>query len=235
MYNSKYISIKEIANEIKEGRLFKDIPFDTIVRYAVQAMKLIVAEKYLVTLPALIDIKAYKGALPCGYEFPLSITKYESDQGLFIPMHSNTDNFATQYQTTGKPTNSFYTYSTNNDVLFTNFEEGKVFMVYKAIPVDDDGYPMIPDNVNVQLTVENYIRYRYLKNMASEERIVQQQLQDAQQEYTWYVGKAQAAATNMTLDEMETFSNAMSQLFVDPSQFKERLEFLGNQEFLRLK
>lgn len=235
MYNSKYISIKEIADRIKRGRLYKELPFESILDYAVDVMKLIVAEQYLVTLPALIDIKQYKGALPCGFEYMKSCTKYDDKKGAYYPMHKNTDNFSTVYQNTTKPINTEFTYDTNNHAIFTNFEEGKLFIVYKSIPVDGEGYPMIPDNVNVKLAVENYIKYNHLLNMAPEENVALRAMEKAEQEYAWYVGKSQAAATNMTLDEMETFANAMSQLFVDPMQFKERLELLGNQELLRLK
>lgn len=234
MYNSKYISIKEVTNNIKRGRLFKDLPFEAVIDYTVDVMRLIVNEKYMVTLPALIDVKQYKGPLPCGFEYMVQCTKFDGKS--FYPMHTSTDNFSTVYNNTLKPSvGTSYTYTLNNNVIFTDFEEGQLFIVYKSIPLDAEEYPMIPDNVNVKLAVENYIKFRHLENMASDEKVVERALQRAEQEYLWYVGKSRAAATNMTLDEMETFANSMSQLFVDPSQFKDRLQFLSNQEFLRIK
>lgn len=235
MYNSKYISIKEIADRIKRGRLFTDLPFESIVDYAVDVMKLIVNEKYFVTLPAIIEINEFKGALPCGFEYIKSCSKYDVKSNSYTQMRPGTDNFHTVYNKVGNPSSSNLTYDLNNDVIFPNFQKGKLFIVYKAIPVSEEGYPMIPDNVNVKLAVENYIKYNYLRDMAPEENVTIRAMSDAEQDYLWYVGKSRAAATNMTLDEMETFANSMSQLFTDPMQFSERMEHLGNQEFLKIK
>lgn len=240
MYNSKYVSIKRIADKIKRGKFYKDIPFESVIDYAVEAMKLIVSEDYMLTMPAFVDINNYKGKLPCGFEYMISCTKYGKlqDGSCFIPMNTGTDAHHEVYGITNSNINGKYTdftYSLNNGNIFTNFEEGKLFLVYKAIPTDDEGYPLIPDNVNVMLAVEFYIKYNYLNDLGSDEAIIERRANKDEQEYCWYIGKAQAAATNMTLDEMETFANSMSRLFEDPTQFKERFEMLQAQNYLKIQ
>lgn len=242
MFNGKYVSIKRIADKIKRGRLYKDIPFESIVDYAVEAMKLIMSEKYFVTKPAFVNINSYKGSLPCGFEYMISCTRYmgKGKKNEFIPMNTGTDNHHEVYGITesnklGKTENSLFTYSINTGKIFTNFEEGKLFLVYKAVHTDENDMILIPDNVNVMLAVEFYIKYNYLNDLGSDEAIIQRRAESDEQQYCWYIGKAQAASTNMTMDEMETFANSLSQLFEDKNQFRQRLEYLHTQEFLKVK
>ena len=238
MYNGQYVSIKQIADKIKRGKLYKDIPFESIVDYTVEAMRLIMAEKYFVTKPAKIKVENHKAPLPCGFELMIQTVKYDCDTNSLIPMRYGTDNFHSIYHIDGSPdcsTSSEHTYTINNSLITTSFKEGEMIMAYKAINVDKEGYPLVPDNVNVQLTVEYYIKYRYLDDMASDEPAIERRKGSDEQLYCWYVGKAQSAATNMTMDEMESFANSMSQMFTNYNQFKHRLKDLGMQEYLKLK
>lgn len=242
MFNGKYVSIKRIADKIKRGRLYKDIPFESVIDYGVEAMKLIMSESYFVTKPEFVEIKNFKGPLPCGFEYMISCSRYmgKGKKNEFIPMGTGTDTHHESYSVTksnrlGKTENSVFTYSINTNKIFTNFEEGKLFLVYKAVHTDEDGLILIPDNVNVMLAVEFYIKYNYLNDLGSDEAQIQRRAEKDEQEYCWYIGKAQAASTNMTIDEMESFSNSLAQLFEDKNQFRQRLEYLHTQEFLKVK
>ena len=234
MFNSKYVSVKQIADKIKRGRFYKDTPFESIVDYAVEAISLILSEDYLVTKPLFVEIKDHKAGLPCGFEYMVSCSKF--DNNCYTPMNTGTDMHHDVYSTSGSGSiNGGYTYSLNNGNIFTNFKEGKLFLVFKEIPTDEDGYPKIPDNINVKLAVEFYIKYNYLNDMGSDENVIINRANKDETEYCWYVGKAQAAATNMTLDEMESFANSLSNLFDDPNQFKNRLQYLHAQNHLKIK
>lgn len=55
-------------------------------------------------------------------------------------------------------------YSINDGYLYTNFTDSSVYLKYYAYPTDDDGYPMIPNNINVRKAVEWWIKYQLLLN-----------------------------------------------------------------------
>lgn len=238
MYNNKYVSIKQVAANIKRGKLYKDIQFETVIAYAVHALRLIMQEKYFITKPEKVKIEAHKGKLPCDFELMIQCTKHNVGQGVFIPMRYGTDTFSAVYNVTGSPDlkchEAEFTYVINNGVITTNFADGDLFMVYKAIHSDSEGYPLIPDEVNVMKAVEFYVKYNYLNDLGTEEPAIERRMNKDEQEYCWYVGKAQAAATNMTMDEWEAFGNSMSQLFTNPNQFKDRMKNLGMQEYIKL-
>lgn len=52
----------------------------------------------------------------------------------------------------------------NNRAIFTNFDDGDIFMLYYAFPYDEDGIPMIPDNVEMEKLLEMYIKWQVLLN-----------------------------------------------------------------------
>lgn len=238
MFNSNYVSIKQIADKIKRGKIYKDIPFDSIIDYTIEAMRLIMQEQYFITQPARLKVEGLKTKLPCDFELMIGCAKIVCGSSSYVPMRYGTDTFHSVYHASGSPDlncSSEYTYTISNNIMHTNFKDGEVFMVYKAIPSDEEGLPLIPDEVNTKLAVEYYIKYRYLDDIASDEAVIERRKKSDEQEYCWYVGKSQAAATNMTMDEYETFANSMSQLFMDNNQFGNRLKDLGIKEHLRIQ
>jgi hypothetical protein len=42
--------------------------------------------------------------------------------------------------------------------MFTSFTNGKVKVSYKAIPVDENGFPLIPDNPTYLSALEQFIK-----------------------------------------------------------------------------
>lgn len=52
----------------------------------------------------------------------------------------------------------------NDGFIFTNFQDDAIYMQYYAYAFDDEGLPMIPDNVETEKAVEWYIKYQILLN-----------------------------------------------------------------------
>ena len=154
MYNNKYVSIKQIASKIKRGKIYKDIPFESIIDYTVDAMRLIMAEKYFITKPARLKVENHKTKLPCDFELMIQCTRYDCNNKGFIPMRYGTDNFHSVYHIDSSPDikqgGAEDTYSINNNIISTTFKDGELLVVYKGIHSDEEGVPMIPHNVNVK-------------------------------------------------------------------------------------
>lgn len=55
----------------------------------------------------------------------------------------------------------------NNGCIYTNFSDGNIYMLYYAFPLDDNGYPMIPEDETgaLEKTIEYYIKYQILLNL----------------------------------------------------------------------
>lgn len=235
MFNHKYVSLKVIIDKIKRGRLYKELSFEAAIDYGVEAYRLLASEKAEVTLPAKIEINNYRGILPSNMERILQAVKVDDCMKEMCAMRYATDNFHSVLHCTNSPDlkcRSEVTYSLNNNYIITSFEKGYVFMSYKGLATDEDCIPMIPDNVNVMLAVEYYIKYRFLDDLGSDNPRIQNQQSKDEQQYCWYIGKAQAHMTAMTMDEYQSFANSMSQMF-DTEHHSSFLRNLGTKELIK--
>ena len=50
------------------------------------------------------------------------------------------------------------TFKTQNTIIYTSIKEGKIKISYKAIPVDEDGFPLLIDNPTYLKALELYIK-----------------------------------------------------------------------------
>lgn len=80
----------------------------------------------------------------------------------------------------------------NNNHIFTNFEDGDIYMQYYAFPFDEDGMPMVPDEQSIKEAVEWYIKWQVMLNawLVDDLQNVQNKWQKAEQMYRQALAKA---------------------------------------------
>ena len=50
------------------------------------------------------------------------------------------------------------TYKIQGRVIYTSIKEGTIEIAYRAIAVDDEGYPLVPDKSSFSRALELYIK-----------------------------------------------------------------------------
>jgi hypothetical protein len=96
----------------------------------------------------------------------------------------------------------------NDGYLFTNYKHDAIYIQYYAFPYDEDGLPLIPDNVYVEKAIENYIKWQLLLNfwIVDDVANVGQKAQFYKQQYD----EAMAAARhNKKLPAFSTLVNSL--------------------------
>lgn len=85
-----------------------------------------------------------------------------------------------------------YEVSINKDSIITNFDNGNIYMNYYGTPVDDEGYPLIKNDVNVKNAIEWYIKYKVFLNLWENDAApnMQTRWQNAQNEYEKWMAEA---------------------------------------------
>ena len=91
----------------------------------------------------------------------------------------------------------------------------KVIASYLAMPVDDEGYPLIPDDSSYSKALELYIKVQWFIGLFDTGKINERVLSNAQQQYAWAVGQAQTSLIRPTIDQMEAISNMWNKLLPD--------------------
>ena len=129
----KYTNIHEVADRILQHPLLQDTNFETIVQYTYDFMRLLGFEQLYIDAIAEVEIKDYRGKLPCGVS---RIDQVRTKDNIYLK----------------KMSSSFYgsienpAYKIQRDFIFTNIKETVLEIAYKSMPMDEEGYPLILDN-----------------------------------------------------------------------------------------
>jgi hypothetical protein len=136
-----------------------------------------------------------------------------------IPMRYTTDTF---YRQTYHCTNwdfdnsqSTYTYKVNNNYIFTNFRNGKVLMAYRAIPTDEEGFPLIPAEEKWRRAVTYEIAYKIAFKLWIHRNIEDRVFQIIERERDW--AASHAGKHEFTLDGYVSLKNSMTKLIPEHS------------------
>lgn len=86
----------------------------------------------------------------------------------------------------------------------TSFKEGNISIVYKAIPVDEDGLPLIPDDESYKEAITSYIKMKYFYKRAIKEDRFRWFYQDAEVKWNKYCNQA---GTKAMMPDIFTLEN----------------------------
>ena len=127
---------------------------------------------------------------------------------------------------------SDYIYTIRGGWIKTNQSTGYLLMSYQAIPIDLEGYPLIPDN-------ESYIEaiYWYIVMKLYYPKWVQGQIRDAvyyeaKRSYNYYCKQAYGNAMMPDKGQLESIKNAWIRLYPNLDEFTTAFSNLGQQELV---
>jgi hypothetical protein len=229
-----YISIREILDNILDNPLLKDISLERVVNYAQRFIRRIGMPKEFIEKTEIINIEDWRGQLPCDYYQMIQVrsayTKNTINEHPIYYRYS-TDNF----HMSNHKTNEFKdpTYKIQGKIIFTSTKETPIEIAYRAIKVDEEGYPMIPDNSTFAEALEAYIKVKVYTNLFDQNKINNAVLQNAQQEYCWAVGAAQTELVMPSIDEMESLANLWNQILIRTTEHKHGFKTEGTKEHWR--
>ena len=187
--------------------LLQDIPFETVVDYTVDFIRIVGTPPSFLDKTAIIDIVDYRGILPCDY---YEMTQVRLNDGSKRTFRYTTDSF---HMSDNKPELSDLTYKIQGNCIFTApLEQGQIEIAYQAMPMDEEGYPLIPDNSSYSRALEAYIKREWFTILFDQGKLNGQVLARADQEYSFYVGQAQSEIIMPTIDQMEAISNMWNTL-----------------------
>lgn len=127
------------------------------------------------------------------------------------------------------------TYTLNDNYIFTSFKDGaKVLIAGKAFPVDEDGFPLIPDNEKFKSYLTWHLLMKVFYQGWIKGKTADAVYRHAEKERDWYAGAATTAGLMPTIDKMEAWSQQYLHLIPRLREQNNFFKDLGNAEFLRL-
>ena len=209
-----YTNIRLIMDRLTRHPLLEDIPFEVVVDYAADFMKIVGTPPSFLEKTEEIAIENYRGVLPCDYYQMIQVRIIDPDKRMGAFRYS-TDSF---HMSNTKPKHGGLTYKIQGSCIFTSIEKGKIEIAYMAMPLDDEGYPLIPDNSSYSKALELYIKVQWFTVLFDTGKINERVLAQAQQQYAWAVGQAQTDLIRPTIDQAEAISNMWNKLLPDSTK-----------------
>ena len=240
MYNGTTTSLKSVLWKIMNHPLAVDLSYDLAAEYAVEGIKLIGAPLSLVNKVSNppIKIENYKGALPInmvdlkGIRAMDNIDASESNK---YAMTKATDSFHNRSDCgeDSKCLNSGLTYTAENGVIQTSFSKGYVEVSYTSLPIDEDGFPLIPNNQKVLLAIEFYILERFLFPIWTIGKITDKAYQAVAQKKDWYMGAANTNTQIQSYDHVESIMNGINRILINSNAHSNFFKGVGTKERLK--
>ena len=199
-----YISINELASRLLENPLLSDINIEQIVRHTLDFMAKFGINSIYQDKEVILTVQDYRVLLPCDLIRIIQIKDCKSDL-CFRQMTSS-------YIPTDNDRDYELTFKTQGRILYTSIKECTIRLAYKAIPVDDDGFPLLIDNPLYLKTLELYIKKEVFGDLFTQGKINQNVLNYVEQQYAWNVGQLQSEFTIPSVQEMESIKNMWTSL-----------------------
>ena len=126
-------------------------------------------------------------------------------------------------------------YYIQNNCIYTSFESGKIVLDFKAIQVDEDGYPMVPDNVYYDKALKSYAQMMMDRKEYRRQNIPAAVFQESKQDWLFYVKAAASAALMPNIDKTENIKNSWVRLKPNINQYDTFFSGMNIREIKKLK
>lgn len=210
-----FISIQQIIDDIHSHPLLANLTLERAVNYTVEFLRLMGCGKIFTDKSKKVEIKDYRGLIPCD-AIEVIMVRAKKGNG-YIYMVPTSSVF---YTDEDMATESKCTYKISGRVIYTSIKEGEVEIAYKAMPVDDDGFPLIPDNQSLIKALELYIKKEMFTILFEMGFVHQYVFNDICQEYTFYAAQAKNSLEIPNYSEMQNLMKNMSSFIIRPDEHK---------------
>lgn len=225
----RYINIRQTLDDLLHHPLLQDLSFERAVNYAVDFVRIIGCPRIFEEKTTSIKIENYRGALPCDFHRMIQVRTCAC--GRPATFRYSTDSF---HMSEDKHCNlPDLTYKIQGQVIFTSIREGEIEIAYEAISVDEEGYPLIPDNSSFVRALELYIKKEHFTILFDTGKITPQVYNNVCQQYAWAVGQAQNELVRPSIDQMQAITNSWNTLI--PRVTSHATGFVADGTMERLK
>ena len=256
----QYTNIRRVLDNLKDDPNMVDLTLEQVVRHTLRFMEKFGFPKFYHDQIEDVEIHEFRGMLPCDLisidmvKEPISGICLRSMTDKFtpglrkrenaIPFNERRPEKPKDLLNNVRPIDAGYipprvehlgelTFKTQGRVIYTSFPEGVVTVAYKAIMVDEDGFPLLIDNEVYLDALEAYIALRVYQTKFRSGKITPQVYQDVQQSYAVAARLLQTEFTTPSYAEAESYTRYFNSLIPRVREFDNGFKHLGDREYIR--
>lgn len=197
----------------------------------------------------LLEIDDYQAKLPSDLYTVNQVAYSKTNQGPFYPMRYAAGSFSSHNTMTAPTTvttsdNNDYQPSTQSGTQFsgdyyysiagnwvkTNIRAGYLLISYQAIPTDEDGYPMIPNDVSFFEALYWYVNMKITYPQWKNGQVRDAVYYDAKSSWNYYRKQAYGNAMMPNGDQLESIKNTWIRLIPEINADKNFYSTSAHQE-----
>lgn len=204
----RYIPLQVILDDLLHHPLLQGLTFERVVNYSIEFIRIVGCPRIFEEKTTTIKIENYRGKLPCDFHRMIQVRTCAC--GKTTTFRYSTDSF---HMSDDKHCNlPDLTYKIQGQMIFTSIKEGEIEIAYEAINVDEEGYPLIPENSSFIKALELYIKREHFTILFDLGKITPQVYNNTCQQYAWAVGQAQSELVKPSIDQMQAIANSWNTL-----------------------
>ena len=224
----KYTSVREVIAKIyRDLHLEDESRWEDMIEWIGEAMLHIGAFPQYFHKAECFKVENYRLAIPCDF-YKLVGIEYKG-----VNMKKLTGNYDTAFRNENSKnlkSSHHYGYTINNAYFNFNFEEGEVDLAYIAVPMDAEGFPLVPDDVSYREAMLRYVvmKLKYPEHVMG--TINPNTWNTIVNDWHVYCGQARGKANMPNADQMETIKNMWNRLKPMMNEHKNFFNNFGDTE-----
>ncbi len=225
--NGKHTSMGEILWKVLNKPICSELTIEQASEYALEFLKIIGAPLSYIDKTEELLLCDYKVSLPS------DLIDIRGVRCNGRPMRYATDLYHMSLDKDKNDNCREYTYVVQNCILTASQKDECIEISYKAIPLDETGYPLIPDNESYRLGIEYYIIFRFLEPLWTMGKITDKVFDYYRQMSLWYKGQAGSSLMLANMDQLESTMNGLNRLLINNHAYDVFYKNYGQKERIK--
>lgn len=231
---TKFKSFKSlIAGLYRDLGINVEINEQNVGEWIGEALNLIGSYAQMNELSAVISVVNHKVKLPCDFVYPKDITY--NGRPLAWATKSASNNYQCDECNNIPSCCTDYTFYIQDGYINTSLETGDLCIVYLGIPVDDDGYPLVPDDVYFDKALKSYVTYMLDRIQFRKGLVPEVIFRLSEKDWLFYVNSARGSANMPDSSQMERLKNVWVRLIPKQNEYANGFRGIANRENRNLK
>jgi len=241
MYNGNTVSLKRVLWRVLNHPLAQEVTYEEAAEFAVEAIRLIgapLAYENKTTKPP-IKVSDHKALAPSNIILIRGIRAFPDnnffEDNAYALTHA-TDIYLGRENcntNTNCPLGNDLSYTIQGRVVTTSFQDGYIEIAYQGLALDEDGFPLIPDNQEFLLAIEYYTLYRCLEGLYDIGKITDKAFGRIEQNKLFYMTSAESSMQLNGYDHAIAMVNAVNRLIVNDRAHTNFFKGAGKQEIIK--
>jgi hypothetical protein len=244
---SKYISTNSIIESLARDADYDNVSIGDLLEWIWEVISYMNIPMYYTEATTTIEIDNYRGRLPFNFYKETQIrdtyseVPYIKTTNIFyhipdkdsindVQAHINVDGGTEELSTSNLSSNKRIIqreFNIRDGWIYVEFETGDLEMAYKAYPLDESGFPLIPEDAKFMRAIKTFL-IKNLDYKAWRKGIIPKDIyQDSEQNYYYAVAAAQSHSNMPDLATLETIRRFSSLMVSDPNQYAKSFKHLN--------